>query len=87
MPGSGLQAELRVQAEGVQVGNYEVYANQLRVGKLQVAQSASGNTFGEIVFRSQVSVGSYPLEFDPNGAQIELRRVPTQVDYRFTIDP
>jgi hypothetical protein len=83
---SGFTRELRIQSQGVPVGNYEVFVNETRVGRLQVGQRADGKTFGEIIFRAQVSPGSYPLEFEPAGAQVELRNAARQPVYQFTIN-
>ena len=83
---SGALNELRVKAEGVEAGTYEVFVNGDRYGRVQVSTRADGKTFGEIVFRSPVSPGSYPLEFQTLGSQIEFRRAGV-TDYRFLLTP
>ena len=83
---SGRLNELRIQATGIEVGSYDVFVNGDRFGRMQVNQSSTNKTFGEIIFRSPVSAGSYPLEFQPVGAVVEFRRAGV-TDYRFTITP
>jgi hypothetical protein len=83
---SGLLNELRIQANGIEAGFYDVFVNGDRFGRIQINQRNANKTFGEIIFRSPVSAGSYPLEFQTVGAIIELKRAGV-TDYRFTIAP
>ena len=83
---SGRLNELRIQADGIEAGTYGVFVNGERFGKIAVTQPANEKSFGEIIFRSPVSAGAYPLEFQPAGALIEFRRAGV-TDYGFTITP
>ena len=83
---SSLLNELRIQADGIEAGTYDVFVNGDRFGKIQVVQRNNQKSFGEIVFRSPVSAGAYPLEFQSAGALIEFRRAGV-TDYRFTLAP
>lgn len=83
---SSLLNELRIQADGIEAATYDVFVNGDRFGKIQVVQRNNQKSFGEIVFRSPVSAGAYPLEFQSAGALIEFRRAGV-TDYRFTLAP
>ena len=66
--------EFKVFAEGAAPGKYEIYIDNVRRASMLVKTQPNLRTAGEVYFRSPVTVGSYPLDFDPRGVSLELRR-------------
>ena len=66
--------EFRVTVEGAEAGIYDVYVAGQRRGQIELKTRPNGQAFGEVFFRSPVTIGAYPLDFDPRGTELQLRR-------------
>lgn len=66
--------EFKVSVEGAAPGKYEIYIDNARRASILIKSQPDLRTAGEVYFRSPVTVGSYPLDFDPRGVSLELRR-------------
>jgi hypothetical protein len=66
--------EFKVSLEGADAGVFDVVVNGQRRGQITVATRQDKRAAGEVFFRSPVTVGSYPLDFDPRGAVLEIKR-------------
>jgi hypothetical protein len=67
--------ELKITVEDAATGRYQVVVGGQRRGEITIENRfGTGRTFGEVIFRTPVSIGAYPLDFDPRGADIELQR-------------
>ena len=71
---SAASEEFKVFAEGAAPGQYEIYIDNVRRASMLIKTQPNLRTAGEVYFRSPVTVGSYPLDFDPRGVSLELRR-------------
>jgi len=66
--------EFKISVEGAEPGNYDVYIDNVRRAPIKIKFQPDLRAAGEVFFRSPVTVGSYPLDFDPRGVSVELRR-------------
>ncbi len=66
--------EFKISVEGAEPGNYDVYIDNVRRGAIKIKFQPDLRAAGEVFFRAPVTVGSYPLDFDPRGVSVELRR-------------
>ena len=66
--------EFKVFVEGAEAGTYDVFIDNVRRATISVKNQPDFRAAGEVYFRSPATVGSYPLDFDPRGVSIELRR-------------
>lgn len=66
--------EFKISVEGAAPGNYDVYIDNVRRASITIKFQPDLRAAGEVFFRSPVTVGSYPLDFDPRGVSLELRR-------------
>lgn len=66
--------EFKVFVEGAEAGTYDVFIDNVRRAAITVKNQPDFRAAGEVYFRSPATVGSYPLDFDPRGVSIELRR-------------
>lgn len=66
--------EFKVTVEGAEPGTYDVYVDNVRRAPITVKFQPNLRAAGEVYFRSPVTAGSYPLDFDPRGVSLELRR-------------
>jgi hypothetical protein len=64
---------LLVEVEQTPPGNYILVVDGVMRGPIVVIETATGIR-GEIEFRSPCTAGKLPLDFDPRGKSIELRR-------------
>ncbi len=66
--------EFKISVEGAEPGNYDVFIDNVRRAAITIKNQPDLRAAGEVYFRSPVTVGSYPLDFDPRGVSLELRR-------------
>lgn len=66
--------EFKIFAEGAEPGIYDVYIDNVRRASIKIKDQPNLRAAGEVFFRSPATVGSYPLDFDPRGVSVELRR-------------
>ena len=71
---SSTAEEFKIFVEGAEPGDYEVYVDNVRRASMKIKSQPDLRAAGEVYFRSPVTVGSYPLDFDPLGISLELRR-------------
>ena len=71
---SATSEEFRVFVEGAEPGIYDVFIDNVRRAPITIKNQPDLRAAGEVYFRSPATVGSYPLDFDPRGVSLELRR-------------
>ncbi len=71
---SATSEEFKISVEGAEPGMYDVYIDNVRRAPVNIKNQPDLRASGEVFFRSPVTVGSYPLDFDPRGVSVELRR-------------
>lgn len=71
---TAISEEFKVSVEGAEPGYYDVYVDNVRRAPITIKFQPDLRAAGEVYFRSPATVGSYPLDFDPRGVSLELRR-------------
>ena len=71
---SATSEEFKVYVEGAEPGIYDVFVDNVRRAPITIKNQPDLRAAGEVYFRSPATVGSYPLDFDPRGVSLELRR-------------
>lgn len=72
------QVSFEVEVEDVPAGSYRVFVAGIERATLQ-AVSQNGRIKGQVEFKAPVEPGKLPLEFDPRGRRVEVRRADQSV--------
>lgn len=72
------EVSFEVEVEDVPAGSYRVFVAGIERATLQ-ASSQNGRVKGQIEFQAPVEPGKLPLEFDPRGRRVEVRRADQSV--------
>lgn len=72
------QVSFEVEVEDVPVGSYRVFVAGIERATLQAA-SQNGRVKGQVEFKAPVEPGKLPLDFDPRGRRVEVRRADQSV--------
>ncbi len=71
---SSTTEEFKISVEGAEPGTYDIFIDNVRHAAIKIKSQPDLRAAGDVYFRSPVTVGSYPLDFDPLGVSLELRR-------------